>query len=385
MRRARFVAAFVVAWSATAYAEPGPPTVSFCGEELSLDATGAYCIRDVPDQAPARLDFRSLWALKALRVLDLSDLHLTDLTGIGPPWVRHVTLTNVPVTDLSPLAGLKALDQLILNATGAIDFAALDPHQLVGLGLARTPFSNLQSQTRLGDLSLDRTQTRNFGFLKGMPRLVRLAITNEPEFRDLALLCRATKLKWISLSGTSVADLSPVTKLAALTDLDLSETPVTDLSPLRKLAYLEALRLAKTRLKDLEGLVGVPRLKVLHLEGATVDDFSALARLPNLTHLYLSDTNIKDLSPLAQLTKLQIVDLGTRDPNAPRLEHLEALEHLPLRRLELVRPGPNGVFPCDWLRRMREVTRLAFAPTDTCPFDPTPDVEEEDVPNDDSR
>ena len=105
-----------------------------------------------------------------------------------------------PISDLSPLSDLKALEGLYLSGTSISDL---------------TPLSGLNSLERL------------------------------------------------YLSKTPVSDLSPLSGLTALEVLHLNETPVEDVLPLRGLKELKILWLHDTSVTDLSPLDGIRRLEVI--------------------------------------------------------------------------------------------------------------------------
>jgi hypothetical protein len=142
------------------------------------------------------------------------------------PWIKELDIAGCEIKDLSPLAGLSALEQLVLNDT---------------------PVS------------------------------------------DLAPLAGLTMLRWLWLDSTQVSDLSPLAGLIALESLYLRNTPVSDLSPLAGLSALEQLVLNDTQVSDLSPLAGLTALESLYLRNTPVSDLSPLANLAALRWLDLDD------------------------------------------------------------------------------------------------
>jgi hypothetical protein len=126
----------------------------------------------------------------------------------------------------------------------------------------------------------------------------------------------------VSLQGTEVSDLSPLTKLKCLESLVLYNTQVSDLSPLAKLTSLEHLSLSKTQVRDLSPLAELRLLEWLAFHSTQVSDLSPLAKLKNLRSLYLSDTPVDDLSSLLELKNLRSLYLDDTPVNEQQLHNL---------------------------------------------------------------
>ena len=118
------------------------------------------------------------------------------------------------------------------------------------------------------------------------------------------------RLEALSLSSTSVSDLSPLVGLTSLQVLTCSSTKVNDLTPLSGLTKLQALICSFTLVSDLVPLKGLPNLLLLSCYHTPVSDLSPLAGLTSLQSLTCSFTPVSDLSPLSGLTSLQSLDCG---------------------------------------------------------------------------
>jgi Leucine-rich repeat (LRR) protein len=109
------------------------------------------------------------------------------------------------VSDLSPLAGATALEELDLRMTAVTDLA---------------PLAKL---TRLRDLDIRGTGVRDLKPLAGLPLVV------------------------LNLSGTPVTDLTPLAKVLTLIELDASDTAVKKIRALAKHANLDQVDLRRTK------------------------------------------------------------------------------------------------------------------------------------------
>ena len=244
-------------------------------------------------------------------ITDVSPLSgLTNLTTLG--------LGRNSVTDISPLSGLTNLRTLGLSYNGIKDVSAFvsvlsgltnltNLHLtgnhitdisflsgLTGLTVLRleynriTDISPLSGLTDLTELRLSGNNITDISPLSGLTNLTRLelpiGITDVPVI--VRILSRLPHLTSLNLSDNNIGDVSvliPVlSDLTDLIDLSLSGTGMTDLSPLTELTHLTGLSLGNN----------------------SISDISPLASLTNLTSLHLWNNNISDISPLVENTGL---------------------------------------------------------------------------------
>ncbi|MBO6550022.1 MAG: TIR domain-containing protein [Rhizobiales bacterium] len=146
-------------------------------------------------------------------------------------------------------------------------------------------------------------------FSTALPHLKMLSLSGT-SVRDLTPLQKLTNLTVLDLSFTSVCDLAPLQSLTSLTMLDLSDTSVDDLTPLAKLTKLTELDLSYKGFLNLTPLAKLTKLSVLKLRNTFVDDVTPLQNLTNLTKLDLWESpGVSDFTPLQNLTKLTNLEL----------------------------------------------------------------------------
>lgn len=146
------------------------------------------------------------------------------LRGETPPahWIpaiRNLGFFRPDLTNLMPLAGLKALQHLHLMDTGVSDL---------------TPLAGL---TALRWLTLVNAGVSDLTPLSGTVALEKLTLLNV-SVSDLTPLAGLTKLNALSLADTSVSDITPLSGIVALERLSLFASEVYDLTPLRGLPRL---------------------------------------------------------------------------------------------------------------------------------------------------
>lgn len=170
---------------------------------------------------------------------------------------------------------------------------------------------------------------------------------------DLYFLAGMTNLRFLSVEGSFVSDLTPIANLrnleilqlggdfddlsplaglrflefVQLSDNRLGDGNISDLSPFANMPYLRVLLITGGRFSDLSPLAGLTGLEELGLALGDVSDLSPLAGLTNLVSLTLVSNNIYDLSPLAGLTSLELLDIrGNNVIDLTPLAHLTGLE-----------------------------------------------------------
>ncbi len=154
---------------------------------------------------------------------------------------------------------------------------------------------------------------------------------NTPKERAevMALLAdpHATFVKYLTLRGAKLGDLSLYTRHPALRRIEHRWTDITQvesLEPLAGLSELRALDLRKSKVKDLRPIAKLPLVQ-LYLDKSAVTDLVPLAKHPTLSHLTLDGTKVKDLSPLFSCPKLAAISLYDVKVDKAQLEKLSTM------------------------------------------------------------
>ena len=222
-------------------------------------------------------------------------------------------LKDLPVTAERPLQdrltvredGQLALD---LSEMSILDLAQLADAPLAALNLSRCGGENEPIDlTPLGSLKLVELEMR------------------ETNVETLGPLGAMFTLEKLDISGTKVADLTPLEKLR-LKSLNFRGCPVYDLTPIKNMP-LEEISLRDTRVTSLAPLIGMP-IKSIELANAPLVDFSALAQLP-LERCYCQNIQISDLAVLRGRPLKELVLWNCHQArNFTALKDIETLELL---------------------------------------------------------
>lgn len=137
----------------------------------------------------------------------------------------------------------------------------------------------------------------------------------------------------ISLSDTTVADLSDLSVFVHLENLYVDDLENTDISSLRKLGRMKSLYIMSDRLTndDLVNISELTNLRSLTLGSEKITDISALHNLSQLESLDINGTWVSETKTIEAMTNLRSLDIS----NTPisDISGLEKLQHL--RRLQL--------------------------------------------------
>ncbi len=248
--------------------------------------------------------------------------------------LKWLDLNMGNVDDMAPLASLTALEHLNVSVDAVTNYCSLSP--LVNLKYLRwrggytigksipdifTGLTNLESfegslaafgnddflasWTNLKQLKLDMFRGTRLDFLKCMPKIRSLELSNAMRCDSLADLQHTPDLRHFSLGNW--ADPEPLFRMERLRSLSLSFSNF----PLKDLRRLKALR-------------------SLSIDGESHSDLKRLPELPSLTDFSIHDYGGKDLSALENLTRLRTLKIGKCKldvfPNLQRLTCLEKVE-----------------------------------------------------------
>ena len=226
---------------------------------------------------------------------------------------RNAGWNNEGLTDLVPLAGLSALQTLIVSGTRVRNLAPLTHlsalQTLDVAGTLVTDLAPLADLTPLQTLNLFHTRVSDLWPLAGLSALKTLYVAATP-VRDLVPMADLSALQTLYIWGTQVSDLGPLAGLLALQTLNVGARQVTDLAPLASLSALLALSVSNTQVIDLAPLAGLSALETLYVGNTPVTDLAPLAGLSALHTLDVARTQITDIAPLAGLSALQMLDVS---------------------------------------------------------------------------
>ena len=228
-----------------------------------------------------------------------------------PDGTLEVDLSNRPITDLAPLAGLK-IAVLNLDHTRVSDLSPLRSTRLQELSLVGTLVNDLAALAGLPltHLNIRNTRVSLLEPLRGAP--LKTLDAGHTAVRDLAPLA-GMPLEAITLEATEVADLSALARCTALDMVNISTTAIHDLEPLRG-RKLRGIYLGYSKVSDLSVLAGMP-LETVFFDGTDVTNVAPLLQCPTLRHVVLP-VGARNVKMLRTLPTLHVISYNYK-PGTP--------------------------------------------------------------------
>lgn len=209
------------------------------------------------------------------------------------PYLVNLTIENIAIDSLEPLANLARLENLTIQSCS---FSPEELSVLAGLpGLSRLTMT---------DCGLSTIEN-----LKNAPGLTYLNIKSNT-IRNLEPLSNMTTLVELDMEHNALTDLSALSNLKNLEILNIAHNAVTDLLPLTNCTKLLTLNAGNNALSTLKGVSDLPLLSKLHANDNDLKDISVVGKCSELTELYLANNEITDISALDALTNLDILDFA---------------------------------------------------------------------------
>jgi hypothetical protein len=241
--------------------------------------------------------------------------------------LQRLTISDPLLSDLSPLGGMTALQELELRNTAKTSLQHL-PKQLTKLELtnyenihdakALSEFDNLKAfQVNAGKGSpsvvTGLTSSVTSHLSKSRARLGRFGVWNAASLVNLSLLINVPALDSLNFlllgRAYSLESIAGIEKWAGtLTGIFLMAPHLKDSQRLAVLSRLEFANLSNTPIRDIGCMAQWPGLRTLHLGGSAVGvpNLAPLRDLGKLTRLFVHGEDDLDLRPLAGKEDLEI-------------------------------------------------------------------------------
>jgi len=190
--------------------------------------------------------------------------------------LRAIDISNNPIRDLSPLAGMK-LQTLYADGTLVEDLTPLRGMPLTSFYAGGTPLHTLTGLegAPLAEFNIVGTRVADLTPLEGAP------------------------LKMVWLTGCPITDVSPLAK-SPLVSITLHQTKITDLSPFTG-TRLQRLHIAETPVTDLRPLANVPLTRLVFTPPLITAGIPEIRAIPTLREIGTRfDDAAKDLVSPAQ-------------------------------------------------------------------------------------
>lgn len=239
---------------------------------------------------------------------------------------RHLSIVMPNLRSLAGIERLPPLDALEIRDTPLVDLSPLTQGDRAAPSVAR-----------LAALMVLDTRIVDVAGLRALTTLERLGLSRNRDLRDLRDLRGLTRLRWLALNSTAVADLSPLAGLTLLARLTVSrwqdKAGRLSLRPIAGLRQLEHLAVHDWESTDLASLRGLDVLASLELRIG--DELGPIPDLPRLSDLNLSSESLTSVEPLRRAPRLEslILDVPVPTPLTPlagisTLRRLNVIRHV---------------------------------------------------------
>lgn len=257
------------------------------------------------------LDFDDLSPIAAMPLLSELILNGTSINSLEPlrqfPKLTHLECRETLVNDLSPIAN--CLDLKYLDALGS-QIRSLEPLQKMKkvrhLNVAGTPLTSLNGTPTevLNFLNINGTKVSDLAPLATAKGLVTLEASHIP-IKSLQPLRDAIYLHSLNVRQTEISDLKVLSNKAGLMKLIISETNVSDLSPIGGLKELQVLRFNKSKVASLQPITNSQSIVELEFSDTPVKDLRPISFLKHLQKLVFVPNKVESLTPLFPIETLQ--------------------------------------------------------------------------------
>ena len=226
--------------------------------------------------------------------------------------LRYLDLQGLPISDLSALENLTAIEDLHLNQTQITNIDIIDRlPKLKRLGLAYTSISelpNFKAAPNLEQLNYSGNQLIDLvPFVSNLPNSINDLTLTGNRIEQTLPLNDLKLLRYVNLDDNSIR-IFELNDLPALESVRLQNNPTTAFK-MASVPKLEQLWAGNNQFAELSSLSNLTSLRYLSLGANQIIDLTPLAALSNLGHVELQDNLIVDASPLSGLTNLWYLNL----------------------------------------------------------------------------
>ncbi|RYZ90334.1 MAG: hypothetical protein EOP04_04220 [Proteobacteria bacterium] len=256
-----------------------------------------------------------LRGLNALKNLAVTGGAFSDLNALQGTSLEFLHVESSELTDISAIHDMSSLSSLNIRSDKLEVLSFGNATQIKTLWVQSNVLSDASSLTNLTDLEevyISAPNLKNFLFLKSLPKLKSLTVS-DCSFNDLSELTEMaaqTSLDSLQLINCSIKDPSKVAEFTNLRSLTLRGSGLKNLRFLQNIKTLKQLDLAGNSEIDASTLVSQSALEELNLNGVSNLDSLALGDVSSLKKFSASSSNLKDLSLIKDAKQLEFLDVS---------------------------------------------------------------------------
>lgn len=291
--------------------------IDISGKSNITDLTPLAAIKNLEEFRANKSGITSLSILSQMRNLKVIDVSDTYVNTLDP--IINLEKLEYLNVDYSPVPEKEAIDFVMRNPKTLVIFNSIKyiPKWLKLSNEWRSFLKQKVNYTKKGNMPLDK--------LYGIINLQELDISNRQEFADLKALEIMPAIKKLNLSKLmSVASLEPVVELRGLEELDCSYNPIETLAPLGNLQRLKRLNVEYTKIGELTVLNVLPNIRSINMSSTRIKNLNEVRSLKQLEEIEFSNTSISTLSPLITLRNLKTVSCFNTKLNDKDIKELKS-------------------------------------------------------------
>ena len=239
-----------------------------------LSSLGGLVFLDLSDNSIS--DLHPLSNLRELKTLYLDNNPITDFSPLySLAQLEMLSIRGIGVTDEQLRELSEALPSCKIHSETS--------GETVNDSVSEVTVGSLSFRTDAEELDLSNMGISDLSPLTVCKGLRKLDITGN-SVSDLTPLMDLPELEWLSFKDNQVVDLRPLMGMRSLRFINAEGNGITSTAPLARLAELTELYLAFNPLEDLSGLSGLTNLRRLGLENVSLTD-SDLVMLASMSSL----------------------------------------------------------------------------------------------------
>ncbi|MBQ7345061.1 MAG: leucine-rich repeat domain-containing protein [Oscillospiraceae bacterium] len=247
---------------------------------------------------------------QALQVSDDHVLYTNEL------WAITTLAIPSDAQSLEDLRYLPFLQQLIIrDHDGFEELSSLSSltelHDLiiVDMPVRSSDLQYIAALPKLTTLTLSGTSLSGIDPLSAATKLTRLDLSDNT-IRDLTALSYISELSYLDLSHNAIDTLEHLSGMTKLTELYASYNAISTTAPISSCTSLMVLDLNENDLTTIAGLESIPGLRTVYLSNNLLTEVTTLSTCTTIGDLDISDNAITDIQALSSLTGLMILDLS---------------------------------------------------------------------------
>ena len=256
-------------------------SLTLSGDSLTdvspLASLGGLVFLDLSNNSVS--DLRPLSELRELKTLYLDNNPITDFTP----------LYDIPQLEMLSIRGIGITKEQLLELSEALPSCKIHS-ETADETVSEVTVGALSFRTDATELDLSNMGITDLSPLTVCKELKKLDITGNG-VSDLTPLMDLQELEWLSFKDNLVTDLRPLMGMRSLRYINAEGNGITGTAALSTLTDLNELYLAFNQLEDLSGLSGLTNLRRLGLEntGLTDEGLADLASMSGLDVLLIYD------------------------------------------------------------------------------------------------